>query len=142
VHLSLQTFCPFGRGKTGKASITVHKDRHGHLPRGKCAEVELASDADTGSVTWQIRFTDGPSNPMGAFRPTVLMERVSIYLETCTAPVSRNTVLGDVHGKDTAVRQAMDRLIEEGHVAPESGPRNAQLLRSIRPFREADAPGS
>jgi hypothetical protein len=65
------------------------------------------------------------------------MERVSIYLELCTdPPVSRNTVLSAVNGKEAGVRQAMDVLIHEGYVTAERGPRNAQLLRSIKTYRD------
>lgn len=136
VHLSFKTIAPFGRGKTGRAAITVHKDRHGHLPRGTCAELELRSDPDE-RVTWDLRFTEGASDPLGTFRPTCLMERVSRYLESCTDLVSRNTVLSDVAGKDSGKRQAIDCLIREGFVESEPGSRNAQLLRSAKPYREA-----
>src|SRR5262249_23447102 len=135
-HLSFHPVTTFGRGKTGKASITIHKDRFGHLPRGKCAELELTSDAASGRLTWKIRFTEGEPDPFGEFRPTCLMERVSKYLESCTEPVSRNAVLNDVPGKDAGKRQAIDCLIREGHVEAEPGPRNSQLLRSVRPYRE------
>jgi len=136
VHLSFQTFAPFGRGKTGKASITVLKDRLGHLPRGKCAELVLVSSPESERITWEIRWTEGESDPMGGFRPTFLMERVSVHLEHCADLVSRNTVLDAVKGKDAAVRQAMDVLIHEGYVEAERGPRNAQLLRSHKPYRD------
>jgi hypothetical protein len=65
------------------------------------------------------------------------MKRCSRYLEACTEPVSRNTVENSVRGKRDAVRDGLDRLIEEGYVEATPGPRNAQLLRSARPFREA-----
>ena len=139
VHVSLQTIAPFGRGKTGRASITVHKDRHGHLARGKCAELELRSDAEE-RVTWNVRFIESAIKA-DEWKPTGQMERISMYLERCADPVSKNTVLDAIRGKTDYTREAIDWLIRDGYVEVVPGPRNSQLLRSLRPYRE-DLDGS
>jgi hypothetical protein len=71
------------------------------------------------------------------FRPTGYMERVSVYLELQSEPVSRNSV-EDAIGKSRYVRIAMDCLLREGYATEETGPRNARLLLSKQAFREHD----
>jgi hypothetical protein len=113
VHLGLEVIHPFGRGKTGKAKITTHKDRHGYLPRPRAGELELTSDPETELITWQITLADQEQNTE-PFRPTFLMQRISEYLELQTEPVSRNSVEQNVKGKSTdAKRLALDVLTHE-----------------------------
>ena len=47
VHLGFETTLPLVRGGRGLYKITTHKDRLGHLPRPKAAELELRSDPET-----------------------------------------------------------------------------------------------
>jgi hypothetical protein len=138
VHLGLEVIRPFGRGKSGLAKIVTHKDRPGHLPRPKAAELELMSDPDAGLVSWQIRPAD-PGDGERPFRPTTLMEKVSRYSELCDGDTpSRNNIEANVSGKGAFVRQAIDVLVTEGFLAEKDGPRNARLLHSVKPYREAD----
>jgi hypothetical protein len=37
------------------AKVMTQKDRPGHLPRPKAAELELTSDPVSGLITWEIR---------------------------------------------------------------------------------------
>lgn len=140
VHLRFETVVPFGRGRTGRAKIETLKDRPGYLPRPRCAELELTSDRNTGRVTWSL--TPATCDPDDAnahrFWPTVLMERVSTYVESCAEPPSRNNVETAVRGKATAVRVAIDTLIREGHFHEKAGARGARLLVLDKPYREAD----
>jgi AAA domain len=141
VHLGFESVVPFGRGAKGLAKIATHKDRPGHLPRPKAAELELASDPETGAVTWQFRLGEaGPATGELAFRPTVLMERVSRYVEARVEEElpSRNKVEENVAGKRDYVRQAMDLLLADGYLQEVEGARSARLLRSVKPFREGD----
>ena len=117
---SIQPFS-FGRGRTGKARLTTHKDRPGYLPRPKTGELELISDPDTELITWQITLADREQNN-DTFRPTCLMERVSRYLEGQAEPVSRNNVEKDVQGQAKAIRTALNTLTAEGYFAEQSGP--------------------
>lgn len=134
VHLRFETLQPFGRGKTGKAKITTQKDRPGYLPRPTCAEVELTSDPATGGITYRLEHAaHAESEP---WRPTGLMEKVSLHLEALAEPASRNAILDAVRGKQEWVRTAIDELVRGGYATEEPGPRNARLVRSERPFRE------
>jgi hypothetical protein len=140
VHLGLEAVQPFGRGKSGLARVITHKDRPGHLSRPRAAELELTSDAETGSVTWTFRQPREADDDAGGFRPTRLMEKVSRFVEAHVPEEtpSRKAVEEAVTGKATFVRQAMDVLLAEDFIAEEPGPRNARLLRSLRPYRAAD----
>ena len=137
VHLTVEVKAPFGRGRTGEARLVTKKDRRGWLARPTAAELTLRSDTTTGRVTWQLDTRDRDTQPP-PFRPTHLMQRVSSYLETRTEPVSRTTILADVQGKAQALRIAIDTLISEGHAHATEGPRNASLLTSTKPYREAN----
>jgi hypothetical protein len=138
IHLGLELIRPFGRGKSGLVKIVTHKDRPGHLARPKAAELELTSDPTTGLVSWQIRPAD-PADNERPFRPTNLMEKVSLYVGAHVGELpSRNDVEKNVIGKGEFVRQAIDVLLAEGYLDEEEGPRNARLLRSLKPYREAE----
>jgi len=139
VHLGIEAVQTFGRGRTGRAKIVVHKDRLGWLPRPKCGELELVSDPDT----HQIRYVLTPSEAgqdAPQFRPTHLMEKVSRFLELYPGgTASRNAVDQGVTGKAEYVRLAVDVLCTEAYVVEEDGPRGARLYRSVRPFRESES---
>jgi hypothetical protein len=49
VHLRFEQVTPFGRGRSGLATVTVKKDRPGYLVRPKVAELMLASDGEAQS---------------------------------------------------------------------------------------------
>jgi hypothetical protein len=68
-----------------------------------------------------------------------LMQKVSRYVAAHIGDLpSRNQVEEQIKGRREFVRQAIDVLVAEGFLEEEDGPRNARLLRSIRPFREGD----
>lgn len=71
VALGFETVTPSARGRTGLARIITHKDRLGHLPRPRAAELELRSDPDTGAVSWTLRAAQDATGD--TFRPTNLM---------------------------------------------------------------------
>jgi hypothetical protein len=142
VHLRFEVTQPFGRGRTGRVRIETKKDRPGHLRRPRAADLELDSDPDTGAIRWEFTTPTVDVEP-ATFRPTVLMEKVSIYVERCVDPPSRNQVEKGITGKNTnAKRLAMDVLIREGHLAADDGPRSAKLLRVVRPYRQSDDPAT
>jgi hypothetical protein len=132
VHLGFDTVVPFGRGRTGLVRVTTHKDRFGYLPRPRAAELELRSDHHTGRVAWTFQPAE---NAPDDWRPTVLMEKVSRFLEAQSAAVSRNVVEGAKLGTAAYVRRAMDELVAAHFVDEVEGPRRARLLRSTKPFR-------
>lgn len=137
VHLRLECVQPFARGRTGRATITVKKDRPGWLPRPQAGELVLRSDPSTFAITYALEVATrdaGSSESEQSFRPTVLMERVSRYLEVQAELASRNAVETTVSGKAKFVRQAIDCLVAEGYAREETGSNRARLLGSIKPF--------
>jgi AAA domain len=134
VGLSLEVVRPFSRGHTGLARIRVQKDRLGGLSRPYCAELTLASDADTGAIAWTLR---PAADETDGWKPTALMERVSRWLETQPEPVSRNAIEEHVKGNRDYVRDALDALVSDGYASETAGPRRARLFASLKPFRDA-----
>lgn len=70
------------------------------------------------------------------FRPTVLMERVSRFLEGLSEPVTRKAVEEARLGRAQYVRQALGFLQLDGYIAETRGPRGARLVASLNPYRE------
>lgn len=139
VHFGLHCIAPLARGATGRSRITVHKDRPGHLARPCPGVLVLASDGE--HVTWRIE-PDESRPAEGGFRPTQLMLKVSRFLERRDEPLSRNQIEQGVGGKGKYVRQAVDRLVEEGYAVEVPGPNRARLVRLVRPFAEETPPDS
>lgn len=143
---SLEVAQPFARGRTGRARVRIEKDRIGWLrsiagagTKPVIAEFELASSEGGTSVVGSLRpppTTESGEGSFDEFRPTGYMERVSRQLETAPDPLSIRAIRKVVSGKTQYVAAALERLIDEGFVAVETGPRNAVLHRSIKPFRE------
>jgi hypothetical protein len=134
-HLGLSVITPLRRGGRGKLKVKTHKDRHGWLPR--TAVFELNSHPETGALSWAVTVEQDADDDTD-FRPTVLMERASRYLEIQTEPVSQRQVERDVTGNGAALRTAIAVLIREGYVTPSDGPRHATLLASAKAFREGE----
>lgn len=137
VHLGMATVEPFGRGRTGRAKLTVHKDRPGFLERPSPGLFVVTSDPDTGACSWKL-VADETVSADGTFRPTVLMEKVSRYLEFAGQPRSRNQIEEDVKGKRDYIRTAIDTLIREGFAVDFPGDRGARLVKLETAFRESD----
>jgi len=114
------------------ASVVKQKNSSDGQRMHFALEAELDSAVLAESAASQSIDADG-------FRPTVLMERVSKFLETATEDVSLRTIRGrdGVTGKSEYIAVAVERLADEGFVAKTAGPRGA-LYRSLAPFREGD----
>jgi hypothetical protein len=141
VHLGFEGLQPLRRGGTGLIKITTHKDRPAHLHRPRAALLHLRSDPDTHAISWAFELGgsgESDDTASGGFRPTVLMERVSIFLEHAREPTSRTKLEEGVKGKTEYIRVAVDRLIEEGYAREHEGPRRARLVELVSPFREDD----
>ncbi len=112
VHLGLTVVDHFGRGRTGRARLAVHKDRAGFHRANPPGIFTLASTA--GRVTWDLA-PDETIGADGSFRPTGLMEKVSRHLELFAGePLSQKQIEENVQGKATFVRAAVDALVREG----------------------------
>ena len=140
VHLSMKALEPFGFGKVGRARITVEKDRDGHIgPRGTVVGIfEMHAKHDGSRVT--PRMVEDVSRGEDGFRPTALMERVSIFLEGHEPegePVPRKAIEEGVSGRASYVRQALDVLVREGNVSEMEGARGARLYVLHEPYSEA-----
>jgi hypothetical protein len=144
VHLRVETAVPLSRGRRGVFRIVVHKDRGGWHPKAPqiLAELELVSDPETQNIVWSVNQPEAKKSDSSKFRPTVLMERVSRFLEEQSAPVPRSAI-ETLSGKTPYLREARDCLIAEGYVQESPGPRGAKLLSSVKAFRDGDfAPSS
>lgn len=132
VHIGCERIKHFARGTAGAARLRNHKDRLGGLPHPIIGELHLTSDPNTGAVTWAIRPPDAAQpTTTDSFRPTGLMERVSMWLEHQAEPQSRRAVERNVTGKTDYLRLACAHLVGEGYVTDDDG------LVSVRPYREA-----
>lgn len=136
VHLSLESLKPLTRGGDGMVKINVKRDRPGHLPRPTAYVVELASDADH-RLSWTLRDPHPSDIADGYFRPTVLMERVSRWLEENGGEWSQAKVEENVKGKGTGIRDALNALRKEGYITrDEVG--TSHRFKHFRPYREKD----
>ena len=135
VHLGFEVITPINRGTTGLYKITTHKDRGGYLKRGTLANLELHSHPDTHHITWTFQ----PAEPTEAdepWRPTILMERVSRYLEKHPGEHSFAQVLTNVKGKDATLKDALEHLIALEYVAETKGDRGSRQVRILRPYHD------
>ena len=140
--ISVEVMAPFGRGQNGELKLTVTKDRPGHV-RAKSVGAKVAGNAHLRSHgPNQVRIAIVPVGEVGAFRPTHLMEKISMLLEAASGPLSQTSVSNGVTGKDTYVRDACQVLLSEGYIEVQNGPRNSLLMTSSRAYREIDDPAS
>lgn len=137
VTLSLQVVSPFSRTVPGEVRVWCQKDRPGSMKWVRIKGVRLAGTmiVEPAGDRTSVRLL--PPVEQGEFRPTVLMERVSRFLEG-TGQASQNQVADGVSGKRTAKLEALGVLVSEGYVKRWSGPRSALLHESVKPYRAAD----
>jgi hypothetical protein len=114
----------FRPNKGGRVKISVGRDRDAAI-----VPCEFVLEPE---MTWRLE--EGAAGANGDWRPTVLMAKVSRYLEAQTVPVSRSTVERDVEGKAQYLRQAIDLLIAQGFVDGVDGPRNSVMCVSRLPY--------
>jgi hypothetical protein len=127
---------PFGRGKKGIATVSVAKDRPGHVrehARGhRIADFTLD---DTNGTT--IATLDPPEDAsLGddePWAPTHLMEKISAYVLT-NRGASQTAILESVRGKKNHKTLALELLVRRGYIATEKGPRGAIQHVHVRQF--------
>jgi hypothetical protein len=103
------------KGRDGKLKLTVAKDRPGNRPKGSVAAI-IDMITVGGMVDLVAHIDESSTDADGKFRPTTLMEKVSRFLEQAMTPASKAAVERGVTGKATHIRQAIDCLVEDGHV--------------------------
>lgn len=131
---------PFARGTGGKLKITVTKDRPGHV-RGRAGHSGVVGMVHVRSEEGRLSFEIHPETRQedGRFRPTILMERVSCYLDGKAEPVTQNQIEADVTGKASVLRKALQCLLDEGHVELVAGGRYPRYT-SVTAFHHQEAP--
>ncbi|CAA9488297.1 MAG: hypothetical protein AVDCRST_MAG91-405, partial [uncultured Sphingomonadaceae bacterium] len=115
----LSVLSPFGRGREGLVKVTVTKDRPGHVREiqerdGAVALVRLTSDPDDGSVTVAVDPPNGRAGSSG-FRPTFLMERLSLAIEA-EPGLTKRALRTSVKGKHDVKDLALELLATEGYI--------------------------
>lgn len=137
---------PFARGREGSAVLTIAKDRPGGLrgatptvagtPEDHCGTFTLGPTGKGEELAWKVAVPDGMSDN---FRPTGLMERISVFLESCSDPQTKRAIRSNVQGKQDAKDLALRVLIDEGHVTTTQ--RGAATMHAlIRPYARDDRP--
>lgn len=137
IHLGFTLIDTYGRGKTGRARITVHKDRPAQLARPTAGIFKLVSDPSTHMVKWSLE-EDHSTADDGTWSPTGLMESISRYLEAQAHPASLTDIKAHVSGKDTYKATACERLARDGYAIETQGARAARLFASLKPYREGE----
>jgi hypothetical protein len=149
--LRVEVIDAFGKGQNGKLRLRVDKDRQGDvrgasLP-GKTGhwtgDILLLSNANDGTVDITFRSPDSTNaaraESAGTFRPTVLMERVSEYLEGAIEGASQRNIRTDVTGKADYIKAAIECLLADGYIAiaPRQGRGGGSVYVSVRAYRKA-----
>lgn len=119
-YLSAEVLLAPAPGKLGKISLTIEKDRNGALREtspGKHAGTFILDSSEPGKTVWKIELPSVTSD--GRMRPTILMERVSRFVEDWSGPglPTRNEITKGVKGKDGAVALAIDILTDSGFLS-------------------------
>jgi hypothetical protein len=91
--------------------------------------------SDSSSVRYSLEAER--SHGGDSFRPTVLMERISVRLEKEVEPRSQTWIEENVKGNVPAKRDALATLVAENYVTRERGTRGFEHM-SARPYREAE----
>jgi hypothetical protein len=126
----LETVEKFGLDNVGRIRLEITDSRFGNSGRW-----EMTIGAGTFGA-WERVEHETEIHP-DVFRPTGKMERASIFVESCSEPVSRNTVLDAVGGNRKYARIAIDTLVREHYFRSIDGARGAKLVEAIHPYREA-----
>lgn len=125
-----------GRGVEGRLKLVTSKDRHGHHRPGTKAGEFVLDARSAERTTWRLE-RDEQRAEGDPFRPTVLMERVSTYLEELGEPATGRAIEQAVTGKGAHIRTALARLVDEGFVSAVIEGR-LHHYTSVSPFRQLD----
>ncbi|MDX6436769.1 MAG: hypothetical protein QOK34_1603 [Gaiellaceae bacterium] len=118
VAYSFEVIKPFSRLQAGTIKIRVEKDRHGHVRGHADGHVIALAQIEPQDNGERVTFTLNPpdtSSTTGTFRPTVIMERVSKFLED-NPGAGVNTIRGAIESKAANVDLAVRALVAEHHV--------------------------
>lgn len=135
-QLRVEVAEPFGRGQDGRLKLYVDKDRPG-IVRGnaggaKYAGTFIIESHHDGSIHANVQPPEAP----GQWRPTRLMAAISELLEQ-SGPMSKRQIEQTVQGDDKRIRDALQHLVNDGHITIADGPRRSIVCTLARPFSEA-----
>lgn len=125
------------RTDEGLLKIVTAKDRNGARAEGSTALMMRVVPSD-GRVTITLEPPDGGDRAAGEpFRPTVLMQRVSRFVEM-NPGCSQRDIRSNVEGKEGAIKTAIDLLVTEDWVemTPRKGRGGGWQFTSLRAFSE------
>jgi hypothetical protein len=117
----------------GAVRLIVAKDRNGgvgHVGQ-RIAELHFAP-SETGLTQVLFALPQDSSKP---FLPTGLMEKVSLFVESCDLAPSKNAIEHAIRGKNDFKRQAISSLVQLGFLKEERDGRGLHYA-SAKPFRE------
>lgn len=127
-------------GQIGRIALRIEKDSSGELRRssgGGYAGTLILDSTDDRYLTWHIGRDVAPTNEDGTLRPTTLMERVAAYVgdhEGCT----QRDIETDIQGTAKWIRQALQVLVNEGHISRAPGKQRRFHHHLEIPYREAE----
>jgi len=124
----------FSQAKGGWAKLIDAKDNTGTFARGQVVAEFHVTPGDARS-TFELRPNNQPVDSTGDVVPTILMEKLSRFIEEFDGRPSKNQVLTGVGGNSAAKMNGLGRLVDGGYLRIEDGPRAAKLMVSLRPFR-------
>jgi hypothetical protein len=117
----------------GAVRLIIGKDRNGGVGHvwQRIAELHFAPGED--GIT-QVSFSL-PADSSKPFMPTTLMEKVSLFVESCDLAPSKNAIEQKITGKSDYKRQAISSLVQLGFLKEERDGRGLHYS-SEKPFRE------
>ena len=126
----------FSRHRAGTLKLVVAKDRPGGV--GAIGEVVGIATIDPKADGARVVVTLDPNTAEitrgDAWKPTVLMEKVSRALEESKTPLTASSVKALVHSeKPKLVVEATQRLLSEGWIVQNPG--KTKTLRVVTPYR-------
>jgi hypothetical protein len=145
VQFKVEVNTPFARGKQGHVTISVTKDRPGHVRANavgkgheqKIAEMILKSFPD-GAVEVTLDPPAGsassdPKSSAAAFYPIERMTQISQWLDNPNVSHKREEVYAAVGGRRNTAIKAVEHLLADGYVEEITEGR-ARVLRNVGDF--------
>lgn len=130
-------------GGIGRIALRIEKDTTGELRKssgGSYAGTLILDSTQPHATTWTIEPGEAPArNEDGTFRPTVVMEQISRFVESNPEATARE-IENAIPGKGTRTREALKLLIQEQWIARTPGPRNSFQHHTLKPFRRHQDP--
>jgi hypothetical protein len=126
---ALETVERFNVDVAGLLRLEITESRFGNSGRW---ELDIGAGV---FGSWRL-VDDSSADEYAGFRPTELMERASIFLESCSELPVRSAIVDEIGGKKRYARIAVERLIQEGYARGAKG----QGVELIKRYRQADDP--